>query len=70
MVAYRGNSWLGFVVSSRFTLWPIFGKKANKGRSRVAKISQELFCEVIIVAQIPRVANISENLRKSLHRLS
>ena len=28
----------------------------------VAKISQQLFCRMIIVAHIPRVANISENL--------
>ena len=32
-------------------------------RSRVAEIPQKLFCVMIIEADIPRVADISENLR-------
>ena len=42
---------------------PIFGMMVTSGRSRVAKISQQIFCKIIVVAHIPRVAYISENLR-------
>ena len=58
-----GRLSLEFVVSKRFVAWPIFGVIVIEGRSRVAKILHILFCKIFIAAHIPRVANISENLR-------
>ena len=42
---------------------PIFGVMVTADRSIVAEIPHLLFCKIIIVADIPKVADISENLR-------
>ena len=43
--------------------WPIFHEMVTANRLRVVRIPRLLFFQIIIVAHIPRVADISENLR-------
>ena len=43
------------VASARFTARSIFCEMATGDRLRVTQISNQLFCKMIIVAQIPRV---------------
>ena len=47
-----------FIVSARFTARFIVCEMATGDRSRVALIFHELFCKIIIVAQIPRGLNL------------
>ena len=56
---FKGEIWLGVVVSARFTVWSLFCEMASSDRLRVVQIFQWLFSKVIIVAQISRVVYIS-----------
>ena len=60
---FYGEVKLGFVLSERFAAWPIFNVIVTEGRSKVAKITNWLFCKVIMAVHFSRVVNISENLR-------
>ena len=40
LICFKEELYLGFVVSARFTAWPIFGVMATEGRSMVANIFQ------------------------------
>ena len=47
----------------KFTWWPTFGEMCPWIKSGVGEFPQYLFCELIIVAEFPRAAEISETLR-------
>ena len=49
-------------VSARFSFRSIFCEMATGDISRFAQISHLLFCKIIVVAKIPGVVKIFENL--------
>ena len=51
-----------FLISMKLTWWPIFGEVCPWMDHGWGEIPQYLFCKLIIVAEIPRAAEIFENL--------